>query len=99
MYFRRMKKTIFDTAYTYSSAEFDKNGHCILLNGFAFKSLESGKSSKQALNDFAVGVGVCRGCTFCGVSAYGYRYLVAFGLCAGMGDDVDAGSRACRERA
>ena len=46
MYFRRMKKTIFDTAYTYSSAEFDKKGLCILLNGFAFKSLESGKSSK-----------------------------------------------------
>ena len=26
-----------DTVYVYSSAEFDKNGHCILLNGFVFK--------------------------------------------------------------
>jgi uncharacterized protein (TIGR02171 family) len=26
-----------DSAYMYSSAEFDKNGHCILLNGLVFK--------------------------------------------------------------
>ena len=26
-----------DTAYSYSSAEFDKKGHCTLLNGFVFK--------------------------------------------------------------
>ena len=26
-----------DTAYVYSSAEFDKGGHCVLLDGFAFK--------------------------------------------------------------
>ena len=26
-----------DTVYSYSSAEFDKNGHCTLLNGFVFK--------------------------------------------------------------
>ena len=25
-----------DTAYSYSSAEFDKNGHCVLLEGFKF---------------------------------------------------------------
>lgn len=34
----KSKKAGFDTAYTYSSAEFDKDGHCILLNGFAFKN-------------------------------------------------------------
>ena len=33
----KSKKAGFDTAYTYSSAEFDKSGHCILLNGFALK--------------------------------------------------------------
>lgn len=32
----KSKKAGFDTAYTYSSAEFDKNGHCILMEGFAY---------------------------------------------------------------
>ena len=30
------KQLIDDTAYTYSSAEFDKNGHCILMQGLRF---------------------------------------------------------------
>lgn len=33
----KSKKAGFDTAYTYSSAEFDKKGHCILLDGITFK--------------------------------------------------------------
>ena len=33
----KSKKAKLDTAYTYSSAEFDKKGHCILMNDFAFK--------------------------------------------------------------
>lgn len=32
----KSKKAKMDTAYTYSSAEYDKNGHCILMNKFAF---------------------------------------------------------------
>ena len=34
----KSKKAKRDTAYKYSSAEFDKNGHCVLLNGFVFDS-------------------------------------------------------------
>lgn len=33
----KSKKAKMDTAYTYSSAEYDKDGHCVLLNDFAFK--------------------------------------------------------------
>lgn len=33
----KSKKASLDTAYTYLSAEFDKNGHCILLDGLTFK--------------------------------------------------------------
>ena len=32
----KSKKAKLDTAYIYSSAEFDKNGHCILMEGFKF---------------------------------------------------------------
>ena len=33
----KSKKAGFDTAYTYSSGEFDKSGHCVLLGGLTFK--------------------------------------------------------------
>lgn len=33
----KSKKEGKDTAYVYSSAEFNKDGHCVLLNGFSFK--------------------------------------------------------------
>ena len=33
----KSKKAKLDTAYTYSSAEFDKKGHCVLMNDFVFK--------------------------------------------------------------
>jgi len=33
----KSKKNGIDSAYSYSSAQFDKNGHCVLLEGFKFK--------------------------------------------------------------
>ncbi|SIO09689.1 TIGR02171 family protein [Fibrobacter sp. UWB11] len=46
-----------DTAYTYSSAEFDKNGHCNLLNGFVFKpDVEAFRLPTEAEWSFAAGL-------------------------------------------
>ncbi|WP_290761212.1 TIGR02171 family protein [Fibrobacter sp. UBA4297] len=53
----KSKKAGLDSAYTYTSAEFDKNGHCVLLEGFKFNpGVESFRLPTEAEWVFAAGV-------------------------------------------
>ena len=52
----KSKKAGMDTAYSYTSAEFDKNGHCILLNGITLREVDAFRLPTEAEWVFAAGL-------------------------------------------